>query len=77
MKTMTVTSHADGNGVLHLDLPLGQDAAGQEVIVTVQRVPRPMTQDEWRAWVQKTAGSITDPTFVRHPQGEHQERDPL
>lgn len=25
----------------------------------------------------ETAGSITDPTFIRHPQGEFEEREPF
>ena len=28
-------------------------------------------------WFERTAGSIDDPTFMRHPQGEHETRDPL
>jgi hypothetical protein len=28
-------------------------------------------------WFEATAGSITDPTFVRHPQGEYEKRDVL
>jgi hypothetical protein len=37
----------------------------------------PMDREAWRRFIEKTAGSITDPTFVRHPQGELEERDPL
>jgi hypothetical protein len=29
-----------------------------------------MTQEEWRDFILATAGSITDPSFVRHEQGE-------
>lgn len=31
----------------------------------------------WPPGFSKTAGSIDDPTFVRHPQGEHEERPSL
>jgi hypothetical protein len=31
----------------------------------------------WPAGFAQTAGSIDDPTFVRHPQGELEERAPL
>ncbi len=34
-----------------------------------------MTQEEWRQFVMETAGSITDPTFVRHEQGTFKQRD--
>lgn len=75
MGTVVVYSRADANGVLHLDLPLGATAAGQEWKVTIERVPRTMTREEWIDWVDKTAGCITDPSFVRHPQCEHEVRD--
>src|SRR5690606_5940510 len=33
---------------------------------------------EWPSgWVEATAGSIADPTFVRQPQGEFEEREKL
>jgi hypothetical protein len=34
-------------------------------------------ETEWHRFIESTAGSITDPTFVRHPQGELEKRDPL
>lgn len=73
MTTMTVTSQVDPNGVLHLDL--GPAAAGKSVRVIVDSTPPAMTQDEWRAWVQKIAGSVTDPTFRRHE--DERVREPL
>jgi len=46
----------------------------QHVIVTIEpataTTPRPMTQEEWRNFILSTAGSITDPTFLRHDQGQ-------
>jgi hypothetical protein len=36
-----------------------------------------MTQEEWRQFIAETAGSITDPGFRRHEQGEYEQRDPL
>lgn len=77
MGTVVVNSRADANGVLHLVLPLGSVAAGQELQVTIAPVKPAMTQEEWRAWVQRTAGSITDPSFQRHDQGEYEIREPL
>ncbi len=35
------------------------------------------SQEEWAAWVQSIAGSITDPNFERPPQLPLEERDPL
>jgi hypothetical protein len=36
-----------------------------------------MSREEWLAFLDKTAGSITDPTFERPPQGEYEQRDAL
>jgi hypothetical protein len=71
MTTVEMTVHVDPNGILHLEVPLGSDAANQEVKVTIKpaRMP-PKTMEEWRKFIADTAGSIADPTFIRHPQGE-------
>jgi hypothetical protein len=37
----------------------------------------PMDRESWRQFIEKTAGSITDPTFERHSQGEFEEREQL
>jgi hypothetical protein len=37
----------------------------------------PRTPEEWLAFLQKTAGTIADPTFERPPQGEYEQRDAL
>ena len=63
----------DGNIVI----PVGPEEAGVEVEVTITRARPKMTQAEWEALIDRTAGSITDPTFVRPPQGEFEEREPL
>jgi hypothetical protein len=76
MTTVEMTTQVDSNGVLHLDVPLGMEAANRAVMVTIRpatmvpaRMP-PKNREEWRKFIADTAGSITDPTFVRHPQGE-------
>jgi hypothetical protein len=43
----------------------------------VQSGPSPMTQEEWRQFVMRTADSITDPSFVRHEQGVYEQREEL
>jgi hypothetical protein len=37
----------------------------------------PMDRESWLRFIERTAGSITDPTFLRHPQGKLEEREPL
>ena len=36
-----------------------------------------MTPDTWKKFVEGLEGAIEDPTFVRPPQGEYEEREPL
>lgn len=68
MTTVVVNSRADANGVLHLELPLGSAAAGEDLTVTVEQTKRAMTPEEWRKFVDDTAGKW---------QGDFETRDPL
>jgi hypothetical protein len=82
MTPTTVTSRVGADGILSVVVPLGPAEANREVRVTVEPVAEKpeMTPEEWaqwRAWVRSMAGSITDPEFRRHDQGELEERDPL
>jgi len=53
--------------------------AEKKVEVTVELVTakKQMSQEEWAAWVKAMAGSITDPTFERPPQGEFELREEM
>jgi hypothetical protein len=80
MHRLVVQSRVGSDGVLHIDIPMGKEDADREVQVTIVPVrvgPSPMTQEEWRQFVMETAGSITDPSFVRHEQGEYEQREEL
>jgi len=75
MTHIEIRSKADASGVLNLRIPLGVSAANQEVQVIVESIDTekaspPMTQGQWKALVAEMAGGISDPTFVRHDQGE-------
>ena len=78
MKRMVFHSRVGADGVLHIRVPMGAGDAGRQVQVTIDPVgPSPMTQEEWRNFVLSTAGSITDPSFVRHEQGQYEHREEL
>jgi hypothetical protein len=77
MSRIVVKSKVGSDGVLQLTLPLGAAEADREVQVTVEPIKNPMTQEEWRQWVLSMAGSIPDPTFLRHDQGEYEQREEL
>ena len=67
MNRMVVKSRVGSDGVLHLALPVGPEEADKEVQVTVESITpkKEMSQEEWEAWVEATAGSIPDPTFFQ------------
>lgn len=77
MNQLTLRPRAKADGSLTLELPPGSVPPGAEVRVTVDAPPKPMTQEEWAAWVYSVAGSLPDEDFIRHPQGEFEEREPL
>lgn len=71
MNRMVVHSRIGDDGVLQLAVPVGKEQANRDVEVTIVPVEKPaMTQEEWRAFILSTAGSINDPEFMRHEQGE-------
>lgn len=73
MTRMVLKSRVGADGVLQLSIPVGPGEANREVQVTVESGPTAMSSEEWRQWVEKMAGCITDPTFCRHEQGESPE----
>lgn len=57
MNRVVVKSTVSSDGVLHLSLPMGIEAANQEVQITVESpAPVPMSQEEWQERVLSTAG---------------------
>lgn len=82
MKTIHARSHVGEDGMLELRLPAGVTETDVDVVVVVQPIPSGQTKPDmdrqtWEQFVRDTAGSIQDPTFFRHEQGELQEREPL
>ena len=76
MTRVVLKSTVGRDGILHLTLP--PEAAGQDVTVIVEPLSkRAMTQEEWKAWVQEMAGSITDPNFERPEQLPLEEREQI
>jgi hypothetical protein len=78
MNRMIIKSCIGTDGILHMNVPVGAANANREVQVTIEPVgPTAMTQEEWRNFILSTAGSVTDPTFRRHEQGEYEHREEL
>jgi hypothetical protein len=75
MQTIRVLEKTGKDGTLLLRIPLGKPEAEFEVVVVVQ--PRDTSGKEtapeqpgWPAGYFDLAGSITDETFMRQPQGD-------
>ena len=78
MNRMIIKSRIGADGVLHVTVPVSAADANREVQVTIDPVSPPLlTPEDWRSFVLATAGSITDPSFVRHEQGEYERREEL
>ena len=76
MATIRVTATAGPDGVVRLAIPVGE--AGGEFDVVVTPTPPTKTPAElgWPpGFIESTYGSIDDETFIRHPQGEYEERE--
>src|SRR5262249_53540734 len=80
MKTV-LTAQVGADGILKLAVPLGATDANRVVRVIVEPIDQataPIADDTaWKKFVTQMAGKITDPTFVRPPQGEYEQRDEL
>jgi hypothetical protein len=76
MRTVRISEKADKDGMLHLRIAVGQPDAEFEAVIVLQPKAEPVvarTPEElgWPpGYFESTAGSITDETFVRPPQGE-------
>jgi hypothetical protein len=84
------SSRVGADGGLDLHVNLGPAQANREVKIVVQPIdvetPRSLsedqgltpeqgpTQEQWIAFVNRTAGSIDDPSFARQDQGQVEER---
>lgn len=78
MTRIKVRSRVGADGKLSVIVPIGAAEANREVIVTVESadpLSPPASCDEWRKFIDRTAGSIQDPSFKRPEQGEYEKRE--
>jgi|GEM_PF-2539515 len=77
MNRIEIDASTDKTGSIHIRLP--QAPAHFPVHVVVEWVDAPAEAElAWpHDWVEATAGSIDDPTFVRPPQGTYETREEL
>jgi hypothetical protein len=63
MIAKVLIARVGSDGVLRLEVPMGEALAGEKVEVAVAESKLPETEEEWRAAIRSLAGSITDPSF--------------
>jgi len=78
MDTLRLRGHTDADGMLRLELPVGMADTEVEITLTISaNVPKEMTHEEWLAFLEETAGSLSDDPIERGPQGEYEERESI
>ena len=79
MTRIELKSRVGSDGVLTVKVPLGPQDANQDVLITVQPAPASSQANgaDWKRFIDQTAGSISDPTFQRHDQGQYEKRESL
>ena len=79
MNRIVVQSRVGADGVLQLSVPIGVSDADRAVEVTIEPADaassKQIGHEEWRNFVLSTAGSVTDPSFMRHEQGDYERRE--
>lgn len=79
MKTLRRLVQSDANATVTIDVPVSGSLRQFEVLVVWQEVgPDDAKVAQWpQGWFEATAGSIDDPSFIRHPQGVNEDRETL
>ena len=82
MRTFQTRVHTTSDGVVSLRFPSGISDADLEVTVIVapaaeEGPPSKTDTTGWQQFIAETGGSIEDPSFMRHDQGQFEERDRL
>jgi hypothetical protein len=70
--TKIINAQVGPDGILTLTVPLNATDANKPVRVTVETLETKPVMDRaaWLRFIEETAGSISDPTFERPPQGD-------
>jgi hypothetical protein len=79
METITFQKHVGEDKMLKLEIPVDMPDADYEITVRALTpiTANPTEQEEWIAFVNRTAGSLADDPIERGPQGAYEVREPL
>ena len=77
MKKMRIDTSTDDSGTVRVQIP-GRPSRCQVSVTVEWNESLAEEARQWPpGWIEATAGSITDPSFVRHPQGAYERREGL
>jgi len=77
MTRLELTSRVGADGTLTLRVPFGPADATREVKITVEPVSvpsPPLSQEEWKRFIEETAGCWSGEPLVRPEQGQFEDR---
>lgn len=85
MQQIKLRSHVGNDGILHLALPSEFQGFDVDITLTVtipkvkenEDLEEDLSQLEWHEFIEKTAGSINDESFFRHPQPQYEIRESI
>ncbi len=80
MTHIEIKSRVGPDGVLKLAVPVGMGDANREVKITVESAsadaePSALELQQWKRFIDETAGCWQGEPLVRPPQGEFENRD--
>jgi hypothetical protein len=74
-------SRVGDDGMLNLQIDLGQAGAKKEVVVTIEPLAADTDRDaeslDWHKFIERTYGSCAGLGLERHEQGQFDEREPI
>jgi hypothetical protein len=79
MQTIQLHSRVGADGVLKLDVPLGEKDANADVVITIQTIGVDSASGKQKPWLQfldETYGSCAGSGLERAPQGDFEVREP-
>ena len=77
MSTFRTIGHVGADRKLTVTVPEGFENRDVSITVESSAMAPPRTREELAAALDRVIGSIDDPTFIRHPQGDFEQRDSL
>ncbi|HPV08201.1 MAG TPA: hypothetical protein PLD57_14095 [Aggregatilineales bacterium] len=78
METFKTRAYVGEDGIFKLEVPTSVTDTELEVVLVVQPVREELAdQDAWLAFIEQTAGILSDDPIDRPPQGSYEIREPI